>query len=219
MTRPSVRPHSPARLAASVHADLVRAGLPGFLPRSRTLLRASIAVSSVPSRVPRYLCVVTMLECTSRSLTTSRSAPPASSHEACAWRSPCTVTVSGQSARLDGGQPDVGAEPPARDGTVGHDRAAGPRLVLPGRAALGAVAGIGAPAVLAPAPTSRIRAESAMTVTPPGIVRLGEPERGRLGERPQRRPLGKLGHREQQVIIAEPVQLDECLDLAHDLGA
>jgi hypothetical protein len=58
-----------------------------------------------------------------------------------------------------------------------------------------------------------------VTVTSPSIVWLGEPERGRLGERPQRRLRGMLRHREQQVIIADPVQLDECLDLAADLGA
>jgi hypothetical protein len=57
-----------------------------------------------------------------------------------------------------------------------------------------------------------------VTVTPPSIVRLGEPERGRLSERPQRRLLGKLGHREQQVIITDPVYFDECLDLVDHLG-
>src|SRR5260221_6105056 len=46
-----------------------------------------------------------MLEWPSRSLTTCRSAPPASSHEAWACRSPCTVTDHGMSAALTAGSP------------------------------------------------------------------------------------------------------------------
>jgi hypothetical protein len=48
--------HAEIRIVTpAVHADLLRPGLPGFLPRLRILLRASMAVSSVSSRVPRYL--------------------------------------------------------------------------------------------------------------------------------------------------------------------
>ena len=59
-----------------------QAGRP--FPRLRILLKASSAVSSASGSACRYLCVVDMSECPSRSLTTARSAPPARSHEACA---------------------------------------------------------------------------------------------------------------------------------------
>ena len=55
-----------AALRREVCTAAAGAGLPGLLPRLRTRLRASIAVSSVSSRVPRYFCVVTMLEWPSR---------------------------------------------------------------------------------------------------------------------------------------------------------
>ncbi len=88
---------------------------------------------------------------------------------------------SGQPARFDGGKPDVGAEPPARDVPVGHDRPASPRLVLPDRAASGAVRCVCAPAVLTPAFASGVGAEGAVPVTPPGVVRLGETQCSRVG--------------------------------------
>ena len=52
------------------------------LGRVRTWRRAVRAVSSASGRVWRYFSVVTMLAWPRRSLTTSRSAPPANSHEA-----------------------------------------------------------------------------------------------------------------------------------------
>ncbi len=58
----------------------VHAGRP--FPRLRILLKASSAVSSASGRACRYLCVVEMSECPSRSLTTARSAPPAKPGEA-----------------------------------------------------------------------------------------------------------------------------------------
>ncbi len=52
----------PAPPSVVFYADLLRLGLLGFLLRLRILLSASIAVSSVSSKVPRYFWVVTMLE-------------------------------------------------------------------------------------------------------------------------------------------------------------
>ena len=46
------------------------------------------------------LCVVEMSECPSRSLTTAKSAPPASSQDACAWRRSWTLTWIPRSAVL-----------------------------------------------------------------------------------------------------------------------
>jgi hypothetical protein len=40
----------------------------------------------------RYFSVVEIVPCPSRSFTTTRSAPPANSQDACACRSPCGVT-------------------------------------------------------------------------------------------------------------------------------
>lgn len=58
-----------------VHADLEAGGW-------RMRLNASRAVSSAVGRLCRYLSVVAMLACPSRSFTTCRSAPPWRSHEA-----------------------------------------------------------------------------------------------------------------------------------------
>jgi len=60
--------------------------------RQRILAKASSAVSSASGKVCRYFSVVAMLAWPSRSFTTCRSAPPASSHDAWAWRRSCIRT-------------------------------------------------------------------------------------------------------------------------------
>jgi len=59
----------------------VRGRFPGHA-RSRIFLSAASARSPASGRVPRYCWVVVICLCPSRSLTTCRSAPPASSQEA-----------------------------------------------------------------------------------------------------------------------------------------
>jgi hypothetical protein len=73
--------------------------------------------------------------------------------------------------------------------------------------------------MLTPAPAGGVGAEGAVTVAAAGLVRPGEAERGGVGNRPDRWPRRKLGHREQQVIIAETVLLGVGLDLRDDASA
>jgi hypothetical protein len=80
--------------------DLFRLAWLELLRRLRILLSAPIAVWSTASSVRRYFCMVTMLECPSRSRTTSRSAPPASSQEARAARSLRIVTDAGKACGI-----------------------------------------------------------------------------------------------------------------------
>jgi hypothetical protein len=70
--------------------------------------------------------------------------------------------------------------------------------------------------MLTPAPVGGVGAEGAVTVAAAGLVRPGEAERGGVGNRPDRWPRRELGHREQQVIIAETVLLGVGLDLRDD---
>ena len=58
-----------------------------------------------------------------------------------------------------------------------------------------------------------------MTVAAAGLVRRGEAERGGVGERADRWPRRKLGHREQQVIVPKTVLIDVGLDLGDDASA
>ena len=73
--------------------------------------------------------------------------------------------------------------------------------------------------MLTPAPAGGVRAERAVAVAAAGLVGPGKAERGGVGERPDRWPRRKPGHREQQVIVAEAVLLDVGLDLGDDASA
>src|SRR5262249_58876668 len=103
---------------------------------------------------------------------------------------------------LEGGQPDMGPEPPAGYVPVGLNRPAPAWLILPGGPAPRAVAGISTAAVLAAALTGRVPAERAVLIPPPSSVGSGKPEGSGIGDKPQR-PWRKLRHGEEQVIGAE----------------
>jgi hypothetical protein len=70
--------------ADRVQGRLSRPGIHADFPRLRILLKASSARSSAPGGVCRYFSVVAMLPWPRRSFTICKSAPPASSQEACA---------------------------------------------------------------------------------------------------------------------------------------
>ena len=100
---------------------------------------------------------------------------------------------------VEGGFPDLVAEPGAGDVPVGGQGAAagGPRCgvcVLAGGAPLGAVGGVGAAAVFAFAAAGVVAGEGAVPVLPAGGVRFGESEVDRLGDELQ---VGRLGRRQR----------------------
>ena len=162
----------------------------GCRPRLRILLSAVSAVSSVLVRACRYFSVVVMRAWPMRSLTVCRSAPPASSQEAWAWRRSCVRTWSrarrgrGRVARCGGG---------TRSGTCarsGRRRLRGcAGVVFAGGAAGGAVGGVGGAAVLAAAGGHVVGGDGAVPVGPAGGVRFGQAESravlggGRVGGR------------------------------------
>ena len=80
---------------------------------------AAKAAFPASGSVCRYFSVVVMDPWPRRSLTTCKSAPPASSHEACACRSPCGVTRNPRSARRQRRVPHVVSEPIAGHVPIG----------------------------------------------------------------------------------------------------
>jgi hypothetical protein len=113
----------------------------------------------------------------------------------------------------------AGAEPVARDMSVGVEAPTGPGTVLAIGAAGGPVACVSGFAVIAFTPAQRVTGQRSMPVSPPSAVRLGSAECVRVGQRekPRRRRFGRCG--EQQVVCAKASLLDVAGDACDYWGA
>ena len=89
---------------ASVREARARSAVPGpSLRRPATRVKASRFFWSLSGSVWRYFCVVWICACPIRSITPFRSAPPASSHDACACRRSCIRTPKSRPEALTAG--------------------------------------------------------------------------------------------------------------------
>ena len=127
---------------------------------------------------------------------------------------------------VEGGFPDVVAEPGAGDVTVGGEGAAARGAgcwvwVFAGGSSFGSVGGVGAAAVFAFAAAGVVAGEGAVAILPSCGVRLGQPEVDRLGDELQVRRLGwgeQQRRGEQQIVGRKLMVGDVGLELVGDVG-
>jgi hypothetical protein len=126
-----------------------------------------------------------------------------------------------QACRLQRRQPHACPEPAGRDVPIGSQPPPFPRIVLARSPPLSPVAGVGVPAVVAPAPSQRVPSLRPVPVPPPYSVRLGPPEHVRVHHKPQLPHPRSFLLRcpEQQIDPPQPVLLRVHLQLRRDLHA